>query len=79
MAASKKLSCEVRFHVSRGMRDKLRELLEKRGVSVAFYLRELVQRDFDSIERRIICRQTDEVIFAMAEKMGVEVPPKSGT
>lgn len=79
MPVSKGFPHEVRFHVSQEMRDQLKELSKKRGVSLAPYLRELVQRDLDSIERRIVCRQTDDVIFAIAEKLGVEIPPNCGT
>ncbi len=71
--------CELRLSVSEEMHQWIKYSAACRGNSVASFVRNMIYKEMEQAERKVICRSTDVLIEQIAEKMGIEVPPKSDT
>lgn len=76
MPRVQKFPCEVRFNVSEEIHEWLKSTSYERGYAIGTFVRDLVIDEMHKDSRRIVCRSTDPLIEAIAEKLGVELPKK---
>ena len=72
MPAPEKMPCEIRLYVSKEMHEHVKDVASDRGFNIAAYVRDLIRQDMDRLQRQVVCRKTDSLIEAIAEKLGVE-------